>query len=421
MGIFGRIFGGSFAELRGDGDAHFDAKKWGEAKLAYERALDKKKGEAEDAVAHCLKRTHTCRDELAKERIAHAEELLAAGSRELAEAELEGAMETASDEAIARDAERRLETLEKRDARERATEQQIEPEDIYEAVSGNWEPEQADEYATYGEPFRKALLSRFASETKSARAALEDILRAAEDPHYLKYEVGLTRLRDEDVEGGSAMLREFLESIGPDEGGEARLAAHQELARLADERGDEEAAVAELEASMTAFDDDPRPYVMLGNYLRTKGHAREAADVLRAAGEVYISERPDPSLMQELGLALKEAGDEDEAFEMLERMVDVLVTQQRLDLPPPGAIALAELAEKRGDFARAADMWRALSRGSDHAGHLRYHREAGRVLVAAGLPKEARRMLVRASELAKDDEAAAKQIAADLAKLEEES
>jgi lipoprotein NlpI len=53
---------------------------------------------------------------------------------------------------------------------------------------------------------------------------------------------------------------------------------------------------------------------------------------------------------------------------------------------------------------RAADMYRALSQGSDRERHARYHYEAGRLLHAIGLMDEARRMLTRAEALRSDDD-----------------
>ena len=61
MGLFGKLFGGSFDDGRKEADALFDAKKYGEAKLAYDRALDKRKGAREDDVVHCLARVRACR------------------------------------------------------------------------------------------------------------------------------------------------------------------------------------------------------------------------------------------------------------------------------------------------------------------------------------------------------------------------
>jgi len=418
MGLFGKLFGGSFDDQRKEADALFEAGKFGEAKLAYERALDKKKGAPEDDVARCIKRVHACRDAIAKERIAHAEELIAQGARELAEAELEAAMETASDEEIARQAERRIEALDRSEARERVTEQELDPESVYAAAEGNWEEEQLDEYEAYGAPFKDAMLALFAGETKEARTQLEAVLAGAKDARYLHFEVGRAALRDEDKAQAEASLRTFLARIGPDEGGDTRLAAHQILASLADERGDEEAAVNELEAAVSALDDDPRAYAVLGAYLRGKGHAAEAVDVIRAAGEVYIHERPNPALVQELGLALRDAGQDDEAIDVLEHLLQTLVAQNQLDFPAQGTAALATLMEKKGDLRRAADLWRALTRGTDQANHLHYYREAARVLAAAGLGQEARRMLVRASEVARDDAKASAEVAAELAKLE---
>ena len=70
---------------------------------------------------------------------------------------------------------------------------------------------------------------------------------------------------------------------------------------------------------------------------------------------------------------------------------------------------LAKLYESEGLLERAADMYRALSRGSDTEHHATYHYEAGRLLRAAGLTEEARRMLMRADALASEDDASFKE------------
>ena len=67
---------------------------------------------------------------------------------------------------------------------------------------------------------------------------------------------------------------------------------------------------------------------------------------------------------------------------------------------PTTATSLAKLYEADGRLDRAADMYRALSQGSDRERHALYHYEAGRLLHALGLTDEARRMLTRADALA---------------------
>jgi tetratricopeptide (TPR) repeat protein len=75
------------------------------------------------------------------------------------------------------------------------------------------------------------------------------------------------------------------------------------------------------------------------------------------------------------------------------------------DYPPTTATALARLYEADGRLDRAADMYRALSQGSDREQHALYHYEAGRLLRALELEDEAHRMLTRAKALTGDEDA----------------
>ena len=74
------------------------------------------------------------------------------------------------------------------------------------------------------------------------------------------------------------------------------------------------------------------------------------------------------------------------------------------DFPPTTATTLAKLYEADGRLDRAADLYRALSQGSDRDRHALYHYEAGRLLEALGLDEEARRMLTRAEALLGEDD-----------------
>jgi tetratricopeptide (TPR) repeat protein len=418
MSFFQKLFGGgSFESLRAEADAHFDAGRFGEAKLAYDRASAKQKGAAAADVTHVTTRIEACRDALAEARMQAAADFAANGDDELARAELEGALETAASATLVRTIEQRLEALERGDARERARPPTVGDDELFEAMSGSWEPEQREEYDAAGPRLREALLAANAGRFGDAVALLEALVAAARSPHYLHFELGVARIGADDAAGAEPALRAFLASIGPDEGGAARLAAHASLANILDGRGDEEGAVDELGRAVEALEDDPRPYILLGNYLRRRGHATDAIDVLESALAVIGEGQVDPFVLQEYALAHRDAGRDADAERLLEQLVDSQVKQGRLDLPPEGTTALAELHEKRGNLQRAADLWRSLTRGSDRTNHLRYHREAARLLVALGLRDEARRMYQRAAELAEGDAEAAQDIAAQLAGL----
>ena len=406
MSFFKKLFGAtSFEDDRREGDRLFAEGHWGQARLSYERAIEKKKGASPDDLSHCQARERACRDGLAKGRIAASEEFLAQELWELALAELEGASEIAADAEIAAEARRKADAIVRRDARERFDAHTVSEDENFAAIAAGWEEEQAEEYAGYGDPLRDALAAFHRGEFEIARKGFEEILERASDPHFLYFEVGRARIASGEIQGGATALSAFIESIGPEEGGESRLAAHFELARLADERGDLEGALTEFGRALEAFGDDPRTYLALGNYLRTHRLIDEAVEVLESGLAVLSEQRPDFRIPQELGLALADAGRNAEAIAMLEKVVELFGARKELDLPPEGTERLADLHEKTGNVRRAADLWTALTLGSNTTSHIRYYRHAARLLRALDLQEESRRMLTRALELTHDDEA----------------
>ncbi len=424
MSFLKKIFGAtSFDEERNEGDELFSAGRYEDARLAYVRALDRKKNASGDAVAHCEERVAECLDKMAELRIDEAQRLADEGHLDLAENELRNAMETAASEEIAKRARVALETLEKEDARIAAeTPEELSDDDRWSLLAGNWEAAQIDEYDEYGEEFREALL-RLPEEVKEARATLEELIEEHEDEAcYLWLEVGRVRILDDDLEEAEDALRTFVECLETDEGGEARLSAHAELAALRDRAGDEEGAIEMYKEALDAFPDDPRPFFLLGRYLRSKGYAEEAADVLEEGLPMLGEQRLDWSYFQELGLAKLAAGEDEEAAEYFDRVIAFFVAMRRpdqsIELPPATAVARAQIHEKHGALDKAADLFRTLANGSDRENHLNYHREAGRLLLSLELFEEARRMLTRALALAEDDPAARAEIEAQLSELE---
>ena len=98
MSLLGKIFGRrSAAEERQHADELFARGEFGLAKLAYERALGLARGEPEALRAELAARAEECRDATrARAGIAEGDRLLAAGERELALAEFQGAADTAA-------------------------------------------------------------------------------------------------------------------------------------------------------------------------------------------------------------------------------------------------------------------------------------------------------------------------------------
>lgn len=401
--MLGRLFGKKgLDELRSHAGRLYDEAKWGEAKLAYDRLEERAEKEDAEISAFARGRASLCCDHISDARVAEARTLFRNGQLDFAREELRNALETArSDDAKQRVIEAQRE-IEQRDAIEQAeTLEQPSDEERMMLLASSWEPLQAEELESYGDELLHALLAIEDGRGEEALAVLERLLAAEKEPSYLWLEVGRARLVGNDLDGAQVALRTFLTRIGPEEGGTARITAHRELARLAHDRSDHDAAVAELEACAEALEDDPRPLFELGNYLRTIGRAAEAIEVLELCGSLFPDDAIEWPVTMELGLACAAAGQRERAVKALESVLGLLAARGHLDFPPAAAVALAKLHEEGGNLARAADLYRALTAGSDGLSHVVYHTEAARLLEQIGLPDEARRMRERADGLKK--------------------
>lgn len=423
MSLFGRLFGGVKAEdERKKADQLFAEKRWFDALGAYESAAGA--GDAGEALKkECAARIDACHDALAEERIAEAERYLRQGDLVHARAELTNAMEVAASEEVRRKAEKRLERAEKKDARAQAvTDEGPSDDERILLLAAQWEEPQQEEYDRYGEPLREALVCMEKGENERAKEILEGIKKeqvsAGEEPVYLYLEIARARSRLEDHDGTGKALRTFLKRVPDDDRSDARVNAYVALSQIAEAQGNEEKAIEQLQKGIEAMGDDPRPYLNLGIYLRAKGHASEAVELLDLAIDLMDEDRPSWLAYQELGLAHRDAGNEAKAVDLLEKVIRHFVQRGVVDFPPSAAAPLAQLSEKRKDWARAADLWSSLARGTDRANHLGYHRNAARVLVKLDLLEEARRMLVRAQALAEGDAAIEKELEAELEALD---
>jgi tetratricopeptide (TPR) repeat protein len=401
MGFFRKLLGGRTAEEeRARADELLRSGDYGGAKLAYENARDKAEDEElrsaiEDSIDHT-------KDLIAKGRIERARHYVDDEEIDLARSEIEAALEVAASDEVKAEAQAVLDELERDEAVERAGEIEISDEDRLAALSASWEEAQAEEYEEYGEEFEKAMLLLLDGKPEESVRILDGILDEAEEPRYLWWEVGRAYFEIAGMEEkGEEALQTFIECMNDDEGGDARLSAHMLLAGLAEKRSDVEAAIAELERAAQALDDDPRPLRELGRYLRSKGRAEEAVEVLEMAMQTGDGD-PGWPVIEELGLAYAQAGEDEKAIETLESLISLMVARRIHDFPVAATVALAALHEKHDRKERAADLYRSLADGSDRRNHVLYHFQAGRLLADLELHDEARRMLKRAAAIADD-------------------
>jgi len=325
--------------------------------------------------------------------------LLQAGHLDLAVEELEHARQTAASSATRTAIQDEIDALQRSEVRREMQVEEAPADARFDLLSGSWEDDQYEEYIAHGEPLRDALLALDSGDAASAREILEALLPEAAEPRYLWFELGRARLILGDAEPAREALTTFLGRVGPDEGGDARLVAHMELAAIHTERAETEAAIGQYQAALEAFADDPRPYLAMGSFFRHSELWEEAVEVLEAGLSVLDENRPDFRFWHELGLAHAGLGQDAQAIELLERVVSFLTSHKQLDLPPEGTRRLAELQERAGKPERASDLFALLAAGSDRPNLGLYHLEAGRLMHGLGLDRDARRMLQRASEL----------------------
>lgn len=421
MSFLKRLFGGSTPESdKAEADGHFAAGRFYEARLAFERLAENGKASEADrqyGEAGVVK----AQDGLAKERIAEGKRLLEGGQVELARVELQHAIDTARSEAIVAEARRLLEGSERQQVKAQVVQVELGDDERWMLLAGNWSDAQLEEYDGYGERFRDALLRMAKGDAEVARPTLEELAKAeGEDAVYLWLEVARARSRTDDHDGARKALKRFLKRVPDEDRSEARIDAYAYLAELAEKAGDEEQAIEHLERAVELMPDDPRPFLHLGAYLRRKGHPNEAVDVLEAAIGLMDEDRPAWVALQELGLAKRDAERLQEAVQTLEQVIRQFVSRGQVDdFPPTTAVPLAELHEKQGNLARAADLWASLSRTKDRANLLRYHREAARLLGLLGERTEARRYLARASALVENDPRLTESIEMQIEKLDD--
>lgn len=423
MSFLKRLFtGGGYEGHREKADELLAEGDFGSAKLSYDRALDKAPQEARAEVEEHIA---TCCDGISDRRVDEALRLREQGQLDMAKEELAGALEVVrGTEARAR-AQGLSDEIESADAIVQAEEARASTdEELLVLVTSQWTEAQADEFNELGDELLDAIVHVQRDRYAEARELLEAMLGArnqeVEDaegddddddddevdggPCYLLLEVAKARLLTQDLEGAKDAFEGFLAALDEDEGGDAQLATYGELARIADDAGDFDGAMAHYQTALETFPDDYRPYLLMGAFLRMKDSHEEAIEILEAASEMMDDIRPDWRVFQELGYACAALERNVEAIDHLELVVGFFTGRGQLDVPVDPVMKLAALHETSGKPDRAADLYAVLSRGSDKRGHALYHYEAGRVLGDLGLDSEAHRMLTRASALVGEDE-----------------
>jgi tetratricopeptide (TPR) repeat protein len=330
MSLLKRLLGGRDPdEDARRADALRDEGELGQAKLIYEKAARALEKTSPERATELREQADACRDGIARKRMDEAERLLDAGSEDLAISEWEAAIETAADTDLVERIERRLaEVTGDGGAQEAAAPEELsgDPDEAaavpdaaqrYEMLLVSFEEDRIREYDALGTRMRDALLALHEERAAEALPELEALVDEADAPRYLHFEVARARLLTEDPARAREALRAFIGALDPDEGGEARVLAHLELASAAQDDGDFEGALAQYEAAIGAAPDDPRPYVAMARCFRDEGLHDEAIDVLESATSVLGALHP--VVAYEQARAHADAGRPERARPLLER------------------------------------------------------------------------------------------------------
>ncbi len=410
MSFLSNLFGGTFESNAMDGDDLFSQKAWGEARLAYERALGKARDARQKDVEEVREKLKTCRLELARMRIEEADELAAQGFIEEAREILADIPAICDDESIRKEASEHGGRYDADEARRLASEgEDMTEEDLLAVIAGTWTEAQANEYASLPDSFREAIL--LGHDGKHARAAeiMKEVLGLEEpdvEPRYAYFELGKELAQAGMSEESMEMIDQFLTITQDDEEAvEMRMAAVTVKGSLLLDLNRVEEADEVLVAATKEIPGHHAPYLNLGVFLRNRGEMERSLAALEKAVELMGQMHPDFRVIREIGFTYLAMDRKDEAEQNLFAVVEHQASQGNHDqLDPEASVALARLYEEKNEIEKAADIFRHLAVGHDTVNHFTYNLESARLLNSlSNNPQLADRYLARARELASND------------------
>ena len=407
MSFISKLFGGSFEEHFTEGARLFDAGSFGPAKLRLEKAIGKSKGAPAEEVTRARELIRACRRALAKARIADADNAAASGELEDAMQLLRDAAEICDDEKITSLISDRAKAFDAMDVRSLVEEvDHIDDDELLTILAGTWSDDQAEEYAALPESFRDGLLAAHDGRHEVAVEVFRGISAqtdAAAKPRYLYWETAKSLAALKQDADALEMLDAFLAATEDDDRAtEGRLVAlDMKAAALAKMERFEEAETA-LRQAVREAPEDHTVFLKLGVFLRGQKKLDQSERVLEKSRELMGQMQPDITVIRELGFTYLAMERKKEAMECFGGVVEHLASRgQHSEFEPLTTTTLAALYEERGEFLKAADLYRHLSVGYDTKSYFVYNFQAARLLRLAGAePALVDKYLSRARELA---------------------
>jgi tetratricopeptide (TPR) repeat protein len=386
MGFLSSLFGGTFEGNRADGDGFFADRDWGEARMAYERALRKGAGVQDAEIAAVRERMARCRLELARGRIVTADALAEAGELEDARAMLEDAIQICDAAEIALAAGERRSRYEAEAARQLAeAEGEMTEEELLAVLAGTWVDSQADEYAAMPDRFREALLLDHDQEHEQAAGVFAEVIGDGSlevEPRFAYFELGKALVGAQRFEEAEDALESFVSKVeGDDTARDLLLAALTMLGRVLLSLERPEEADAALVRATRMCPENHVAYLNLGVFLRNRGELERSIEALEKAVELMGQLHPDFRVIREIGFTYLAMGRMKDAERNLYAVIEHQASQGNHDqFDPEAAVPLARLYETNGDLEKAADLYRHLAVGYDTRNHFLYNLEAARLL-----------------------------------------
>ncbi len=411
MSFLKKLLGGTFESNRDDGETLFGEGNFGEARLAFEKALTKSKGVTEAEVLAVRDRVRDCRLELARGQLARADEAVADGEIELALELLAEAQEICDESEIVEASKDRRQRFESVDARSLVRDaEEITEEELLAIIAGTWTDAQAEEYAAMPDDLHEALLAAHDREFERAAELLTGVVARPDlpvIPCFTWLELGRVRLLAQDEGGAIEALDTFLETVEDDDediGLQVEALNLKATALGLSDRLDE--AKEQLIRTTRLAPEDHNVFLALGVFLRGREEYEGAVNALERALELMGQMHPDFRVIRELGFTYLAMDRKEEAMQSLGAVVEHLASRgEHRQFDPETTMALARLHEEKGDIMEAADLYRHLAVGYDTRNHFSYNLEAARLLgLAGGQESLAERYFTRSTELAEGDE-----------------
>lgn len=393
MSLLKWITGGDFTSHLEEGERFMSAGNYGEARLAFQRALKKSSKEKESDVANVREKMQSCARNLAMGRLEKAREFLEEGDFERAADMANDVLMIDAHSDVEKAVEQLLTEIDSRAATAEADEDvEMTDDELLAVIAGAWSTGMAAEFATYPEAFYRALMIAHEGDSTSALQLLDSMAGETNmnEAVYFYLEKARLQLISEDTDGAHASLLRFIEKA--EEAGaetvEELWVAYEMLSTIHTTREEYQAAEDALLKAYRAAPGNHVPLLHLGIFLRERGELARSKRTLENAMDIMGAIHPDMRVFRELGLTHLALEERKEAVGCFKAVLDHCchtVGHEQYD--PEAAIPLATLYEEDGKLQEASDIYRHLANGYDTENIFIYNLEAARLLQAQNAAK----------------------------------